>query len=286
VDSFNFIDPITANQIAILKQLLGEEWTDSARDGFRVVSGRFVDETSTDRTEELRPLFDTDSPQGRRSLRNSLEALIDFVGSLKDFETDYTVYINDPEHGSVGLFPQIPIIGIHNIHAALYRLFDSNAYVHGSSPQETVRNYIIRTGKLPLVSPPDGLILRKKPCMYWCSHEKYGSPLESRAALQILDRWNSDCRMRATLPSSFLEGSVFVAYSGVTEYPDHDINPCKYGDVFAGYNLEVKVSDHPELPGGGLQVGVVGEPVVSQLEEWRDDLKAWDIVWPKPLGNL
>ena len=283
MDSFDYVhDPITAEQIATLRRLLGEEWTDKARDGFLVISGRLVDETSFDRSEELHQLFDTDNSRGRRSLKNSLEALFDFVGSLERFEADYPVYINDPIHGSIGLFPQLPMIGIHDAHPLLYRLFDTSALVYGSAHHETVRDYIVRTGRLPWMKPPEGLILRQKPRMYWCSQEKYGSPLESRAALQILDRWNSDCRIRATLPSSFLEGSVFVAYSGVTEYPEGEINLSKHGDVFAGYNLEVRASDHPELAGGGLQVGVVGEPIVSQLEEWRDDLDEWVTTWRNP----
>jgi hypothetical protein len=278
--AFDFVnDPITAGQIAVLRQLLGEEWTDKARDGFLAISGRFVDETSTDRTEELQPLFRTESPEGRRALRDSLETLLDFVGSLESFEAKYPVYINDPVHGSVGLFPQLPIVGIHKIHPELYRLFDTNAEVRGSPAKEKVRDYIVRTGKLPRMEPFNGLVLRNKPHIYWCSHERYESPLASRDALQILESWKSDCRMRATLPSSSLNGKVFVAYSGVVEYPPHTVNLSKNGDVFAGYNVEVRASDHPELPGGGLQVGVVGEPLVALLEAWSEDRQAWVKIW-------
>jgi hypothetical protein len=140
-------------------------------------------------------------------------------------------------------------------------------------------DYIVRTGKLPTMNPPSSLILRERPRMYWCSHEKHPSPLESRSVLQILERWNSDCRMRATLQTSHLDGQVFVAYGGVTEYPEDEINLSKNGDVFAGYNLELKASDHPELPGGGLQLGVVGEPIVSRLEEWLEDAETWTTVF-------
>jgi hypothetical protein len=278
LDTFDYInDPLTAGQIATLAALLQGEWTEKARDGFLVISGRFIDETGTDRTDELGPLFRTETPQGRLSLRLSLETLFDAAGSLEKFEADYPVYINDPVHGSLGLFPQLPIVGIHTLEPNIYRLFDSNAVVYRST--ELVRDYIARTGKLPVMQPPASLILRKKAHMYWCSFERYESPAASRAALQILEKWNSDCKMRATLPTADLENLAFVAYSGVSEYPPHVKNLSKNPPTFAGYNVELKASDHPELPGGGLQIGVVGEPPVTLLEEWRDDENAWIEVW-------
>jgi hypothetical protein len=280
LDAFDYEnDPITAEQVANLRNLLGDQWSDKARDGFLVVAGRFVDETSTDRTGELAPLFGTDRPEGKRVLRESLEALFDYVGSLKKFEHDYPVYINDPIHGSLGVFPQLPIIGIHKIHPNLYRLFDTRALVYRSPAGESVRDYIIRTGTLPLMNPFSSWILREKPRIYWCSHLRYSTPAEARAALQILDSWGSDCKMRATLPTDSLDGQVFVAYSGVAEYPKNVINLSKHGDVFAGYNVELLASDHPELPGGGMQVGVVGEPRVSALEEWSETHNGWISVW-------
>lgn len=280
MDTFDYTnDPLTAEQMSTLAVLLQDEWTEKARDGFLVISGRFIDETGTDRTDELRPLFHTDTPQGRLSLRMGLEALFDAVGSLEKFEADYPVYINDPLHGSIGVFPQLSIVGIRTLEPNIYRLFDSNAVVYKST--ELVRDYIARTGKLPLMQPPAGQILRTKARMYWCSFERYKSPAESRAALQILEEWNSDLKMRATLPTAELEGLAYVAYSGVSEYPPHVRNLSKNPPAFAGYNVELKVSDHPELPGGGLQIGVVGEPPVTLLEEWRDDENAWTQVWSR-----
>ena len=282
MDTFDYVDdPLTAAQVATLADLLQAEWTDKARDGFLVMSGRFIDETGWDRTSELEPLFHTHTPEGRRALRLSLETLFDAVGSLQRFENEYPVYINDPVHGSLGVFPQLPIVGISTIRPDLYRLFDSNLVVYKSADGELVRRYIGRTGRLPPMPPPAGLILRQKPAMYWCSFGKYDSPAASRAALQILDEWNSDCRLRATLPTRGLDGHAYVAYSGVKEYPPGVTNLSKNPPAFAGYNVEVTVSDHPDLPGGGLQVGVVGAPVVSRLEEWRDDQNAWIEIWPR-----
>ena len=66
MDPFDYInDPIAVEQMVTLRRLLGDEWTDTARDGFLVVAGRFIDDTSTDRTDELHALFDTDNPAGR-----------------------------------------------------------------------------------------------------------------------------------------------------------------------------------------------------------------------------
>jgi len=286
MDTFDYInDPLTAEQVATLRTLLGDDWTDKARDGFLVISGRFVDEIGNDRTDELRPLFLTKTAAGRKALRDSLETLFNFVGSLNQFEADYPIFINDPVHGSLGSFPQLPIIGIHTLHSALYRLFDSKALVYGNPVQELVRDFIIRTGKLPFVPPPSGLVLRQKPRMYWCSFERYESPSASRSALQILEKWKSDCRMRATLPTANLEGKVFVAYSGVSEYPPYLMSVSGAGHAFAGYNVELKAADHPDLPGGGLQVGVVGEPSVSLLEEWRDEEASWVTIWTAETAN-
>lgn len=97
MDTFDYInDPLTAEQMSTLAALLQDQWTEKARDGFLVISGRFIDETGTDRTDELGPLFHTDTPQGRLSLRLSLETLFDAVGSLEKFEAGYPVYITIP----------------------------------------------------------------------------------------------------------------------------------------------------------------------------------------------
>jgi hypothetical protein len=280
MDSFDYVnDPLTAAQVATLATLLQDEWTAKARDGFLVISGRFIDQTGTDRSDELAPLFRTATAAGRRSLRSSLEALFDAVGSLAQFEQDHPVYINDPDHGSLGVFPQLPIVDIGALEPYVYRLFDSHAVVFGSPERELVRDRIVRTSRLPLMPAPAGLILRHKAPMYWCSFERHPSPAASRAALQILDRWGSDCRLRATIPTSALEGRAFVAYSGVSEYPPDVKNLSPNPPAFAGYNVELKASDHPELPGGGLQIGVVGEPPVVLLEEWSDDQNAWTEMW-------
>ena len=86
MDTFDYVnDPLTAGQMAMLTTLLQDQWSEKARDGFLIVSGRFIDETGTDRTEELKPLFHTNLPEGRISLRCSLEALFDSAGSLAPF---------------------------------------------------------------------------------------------------------------------------------------------------------------------------------------------------------
>jgi hypothetical protein len=279
MDTFDYVnDPLTAGQIATLKLLLQQEWSDKARDGFLIVSGRFIDETGTDRTEELRRLYRTDSPEGRRSLRRSLEALFDAAGSLERFGREFPVYINDPEHGSLGVFPQLPILGISSLETKIYRLLDSKAAVYRSPTHELIREYIVRTAALPLMPRLEGLILRTKPPTYWCSFEKYASPTASREALQIREEW-SDCRLRATLPTAALEGLAFVSYSGVKDYPSYLINRSKNPPAFAGYNVEPIASDHPELPGGGLQIGIVGEPPVALLEQWQDDRDEWVVIW-------
>lgn len=127
MDTFDFTnDPLTAAQVETLVSLLGEQWSEKARNGFLVTSGRFVDEFGGDRTEELGVLYKTDLLPGRVALRCSLEALLDSVGSLTQFERDFPVLINDPERGSLGVFPQLPILGIEKIASKLFRVMLSH----------------------------------------------------------------------------------------------------------------------------------------------------------------
>jgi hypothetical protein len=275
VETFDFEnDPITAAQVATLADLLREQWSEKARDGFLVISGRFVDEMGDHRTPELASLYKTSLPFGRLALRRSLETLFDFVGSLHQFEQDYPILINDPEQGSVAAFPQLPILGIAELTPHVYRAMDSRAraYVTG----EPLRDFISREGRLPDLPRPPGLVLRKKPRIHWCSYERYESPAATRSALQILDEYGNDCGLRATLPTKALEGAVFVAFNGDTKYPDS-----KPGDNpgFAGYYVELATQDHPELPGGGLQVAVFGSPEVVELEEWLEAEQRWSTIW-------
>jgi hypothetical protein len=41
-----------------------------------------------------------------------------------------------------------------------------------------------------------------------------------RSALQILTAYDNGCGLRATLPTSGLEGSVYLVFNGDTKYPD------------------------------------------------------------------
>jgi hypothetical protein len=274
MDAFDFTnDPIAAAQVETLASLLGEQWSQKARDGFLMTSGRFVDDFGADRTAELAWLYKTHLLAGRVALRRSLEALFDSVGSLAQFELDFPVFINDPVRGSLGVFPQLPILGIEEIALKLYRVMDTKATVHGTG--ERLKHFIMREGKLPYLEPPVRLVLRKKLRIYWCSYECYESPLATRCALQILSTWNADCKLRATLPTAGMEETAFVAFNGDSRYSDNTPGE------FAGYFVELRAQDHPELPGGGLQVGVVGSPAVSALEEWIDAEHQWSTIWSR-----
>ena len=278
MDAFDFVnDPITAAQADTVRNLLGEQWSERARDGFLVTSGRFVDEMGNDRTAELAALYKTHLPSGRLALRRSLETLLEFVGSLRQFEPNYPVYINDPQRGSVPAFPQLPILGIAEIAPRLYRVMDSKSIAHETG--ELLLDFISREGRLPHLPPPRGLVLRVKPRIHWCSYERYKSPAATAAALQILPEYRNDCGLRATLPTAELEGLVFVAFNGDTKYPEHELGESM---GFVGYYVEMKTQDHPDLPGGGLQVGVFGSPKVGELEAWLEAERRWSTIWREP----
>jgi hypothetical protein len=271
MDTFDFTDdPITAVQIQTLVSLLGEQWSEKARDGFLVTSGRFINDFGADRTQELAPVYKTCLPQGRLALRNSLEILFDSVGSLAQFERDFPIYINDLQHGSLGVFPQLPILGIEKLTPQLYRSMDSKALVNKT---QLLRDFIMEERKLPFLAPPPHLVLRKKLHIHWCSYEQYESPSAAQSALQILPQWNTDCKLRVTIPTAGLEGTAFITFNGDNKYSDNTPG------TFAGYFFEVQAQDHPELPGGGLQIGLVGSPAVSVLEEWLDSKKQWSTIF-------
>ena len=80
-----------------------------------------------------------------------------------------------------------------------------------------------------------------------------------------------------TLPTKGLNGFVFVVFNGDKKYRDPKPDESK-SMAFAGYYLELKAQDHPPLPGGGIQVGVVGSPQVLLLEEWNDSEDCWSTV--------
>jgi hypothetical protein len=276
MDTFDFVhDPIAAGQVQTLACLLGDQWSEKARDGFLVIAGRFVDEWGDDRTEELSNAFGTQTAAGRLALRRSLEELLDRVGSPGEFEQNYPVYINDPLYGSVGAFPQLRILGIETLRPVLYRVMDSKAQEYAT--KKPIADYISREGRLPHMPVSPDPVLRAKPTMYWCAYEKYDTPSATAAALQILPEWGSDCGLRATLSTEELDGLVFIVFNGDKAY--RDPKPGESNMAFAKYCLELKAQDHPPLAGGGVQVGVVGSPQVLLLEQWNDSEGRWSTVW-------
>lgn len=65
---------------------------------------------------------------------------------------------------------------------------------------------------------------------------------------------------------------VYVPFSGQGNPEDSHLK-------FDRYYTEIIAQDHPDLRGGGVQVGVEGDPVVEVLEQWDDGPQRWGIVW-------
>jgi hypothetical protein len=101
-----------------------------------------------------------------------------------------------------------------------------------------------------------------------------GPPEETSQALQILPEW-SDCSIRATIRTTSIVDSSFVAYSVDPN------DPGTKGLTFHGYFFEGVTQDHDEapyiLPGAAVQICVYGAPRVESLEEWDDALQAWQV---------
>ena len=79
--------------------------------------------------------------------------------------------------------------------------------------------------------------------------------------------------MRATLFTNRVRKSAYVAFNGDRHDPENE----RLG--FYKYFYEPLAQDHPGLPGGALQIGVVGAPAVEVLEEWYDSKHEWITIW-------
>lgn len=260
-------DPITRDQVETLVLMLKGLLTEKALEGFLIICSRLVDEFGNHRTEELSKIFKTHKSEGRRALVRSLEHVNEWVGGMEAYERLYPVTIKPPNPA----FPQLKIIGIETIEECLYRIMDSDALVRGES--ESTKGYIQRTGKLPLVPIQARPVLRSKPVYHWCSYEKWDSPEITRDALQILPEWKNNCQLRATILTSNVANSAFMAFNGDREDPSNSELR------FYKYFFEPLAQDHPALAGGGPQIGLEGEPLVETLEEWDESSKTWNALW-------
>ncbi|MEC4749019.1 hypothetical protein [Methylomicrobium sp. Wu6] len=259
-------DPITGEQLETLLRLLNGELTESALEGFLVVCSRFVDEFGNHRTEELANIFQTHSAVGKRALVDSLEYIAKWVGSMDGYLQRYPVSIIPPRPA----FPQFKIIGIENIADRLYRVLDSSSKVFPSD--ELVKDYVQKTGRLPPVPKQNRPVRRSKPRYHWCSYGKWNDPEATREALQILPEW-SDCRLRATIHTSNIKNSSFVAFNGDREDPSNSKLR------FYKYFYEPLAQDHTPQCGGGPQIVFDGSPPVESLEIWDSSLMNWQLIW-------
>lgn len=256
-------DPITRDQVEKLHLMLDGLLTEKALEGFLIVCSRFVDDFGSHRTEELRNIFRTDKPEGRRALLDSLEFVNEWVGGMEAYERLYPVTIIPP----MPAYPQFKIVGIDNIENELYRVLSSGATTRDT--HEPIRDYIKRMGRLPAVPVQTYPVLRSKPFYHWCSYEKWDTPEATREGLQILPEWNNDCQLRATILTSNVTTSAYVAFNGDNEDPsDSSLR-------FYKYFFEPLAQDHPPLSGGGPQIGLEGAPLVESLEEWDAPSRSW-----------
>lgn len=260
-------DPITTDQAETLMTMLGDQLTEKAFEGFVIICSRLVDEFGHHRTSELSNVFRTAKPEGQRALVRSLEHINEWVGGMEAYIRLYPVTIKPPNPA----FPQLKIRGIETIEPFLYRVMDSNAMVPGTS--ELTKDYIRRTGRLTQVPVQIVPVLRSKPTYHWCTYDKWDNPETTSEALQILPEWHNNCRLRATILTSSVAESAFMAFNGDQYDPsDSELR-------FYKYFFEPLAQDHPVLAGGGIQIGLEGAPLVETLELWDDVSGEWNTVW-------
>lgn len=260
-------DPITMDQAETLIRMLGELLTEKAFEGFVIICSRLVDEFGNHRTSELSNVFRTAKPEGKRALVRSLEHVNQWVGGMDAYLRLYPVTIIPPNPA----YPQLKILGIETIEPFLYRVMDSEAFVKGTN--ELTRDYIQRTGRLPEVPVQTVPVLRSKPIYHWCTYNKWDTPEATRDALQILPEWQNNCRLRATILTSEVAESAFMAFNGDRYDPsDSELR-------FYKYFFEPLAQDHPLLEGGGIQIGLEGAPLVNALEQWDEASSEWRTIW-------
>ena len=259
-------DPLTREQVDVLKSLLGGLLTEKALEGFLIVCSRFIDEFGHHRTQELAHIFQTDTPAGKAALLNSLEYTNQWVGGMEHFIHRYPITIIPPKPA----FPQFKIIGIETLATRLYRTLDSKSTAYPSD--ERVIDCIQRTGRLPAVPIQKHPVRRSKPRFHWCSYECWEDPEATRQKLQILPQW-SDCQLRASILTSNIKQSAFVAFNGDRYDPTNNTLG------FYKYFYEPLAQDHPALSGGGTQIAVQGAPKVERLELWNPTDAQWQLIW-------
>lgn len=262
-------DPIIQEQCQVLITLVGNLLTEEAFEGFFIVCSRFVDEFGGHRTSELERIFCTDLSTGREALVASLEYMKSWVGGMERFKRDYPVEIIPPRPA----FPQLKIIGVEHIVPTLYRILDSKRPVSDKDNRSMIE-YISTHGRLPAVPLQRRPVRRTKPNFHWCSYEAWDNPQTTREALQILPKW-SDCCLRATVATEAVNRSVYVAFNG-DKYDPEDRRL-----RFYKYFYEPLAQDHPELPGGAVQVGVEGAPPVDMLEQYNEKQNRWKVCWKR-----
>lgn len=263
-------DPITTDQAETLIQMLGELLTEKAFEGFVITCSRLVDEFGNHRTSELANVFRTAKPAGKRALVRSLEYVNEWVGGMEAYLRLYPVTIIPPNPA----YPQLKILGIETIEPCLYRVMDSNAFVKDTN--ELTKDHIQRTGRLPEVPVQTVPVLRFKPIYHWCTYNKWDTPEATREALQILPEWQNNCCLRATIRTSNVAESAFMAFNGDRYDPsDSELR-------FYKYFFEPLAQDHPLLEGGGIQIGLEGAPPVNALEQWDEASGEWNTIWQAP----
>lgn len=262
-------DPLSREQYDVLESIVGDLLTEAAVEGVLIVRSRFVDEFGGHRTPELARIFQTDGPEGKQALVRSLECMCRWVGGMEGYERDYPVEIVPARPA----FPQFRIVGIETLASQLYRVLDSTRTATREDKEPLV-DFIARTGQLPAVPKQRSPVRRTKPNFHRCSYEAWATPQATREALQILPAW-SDCRLRATVLTQDVRRSAYVAFNG--DRYDPDDRKLR----FYGYYYEPLAQDHPELPGGAVQIAVEGAPPVQSLELFDHDTQEWRVVFKR-----
>lgn len=260
-------DPLTREQVNVLVALLDGMLTKKALEGFLIVSSRFVDEFGHHRTNELANIFKTDSESGKQALVRSLEHMHEWVGGMEGYEQEYPVTVIPPKPA----FPQFKIIGIENLSDRLFRVFDSNSKVYPT--EECMRDFIVRTGRLPSVPRQRRPVRRSKPRYHWCSYNVWNDPESTRDALQILPEWGNDCKLRVSVLTVKVKSSAYVAFNGDKQDPSNSTLK------FYKYYYEPHAQDHPPQTGGGTQIALEGEPIVDVMEQWDDSTQKWNKIY-------
>ncbi len=247
-------------QREIIEALLERPLGPRELEGFRIIYPRFIDRFGGSRLGELRRVFCTDVPEGKRALAASL-SVADYLASYEEF----AARIPSRSCPRCPLHPLFPILHLASFQPHVYRILNAEVRcvethqgTGGFRRSLFLRRWFCDNATRPLVRVQQvGDARRHSPRARSCPH--------GATALRGQHSIPGTCRISPTSPMS-------------------DPNdPDTRGLTFHGYFYEAVTQDHDESPvriqAMPSRSVLTAQPHVQCLEEWNSVTEQWETTW-------